>query len=138
MQPPILLTYRPTQAVPQYCFYIQSKGLNSGQPLLQPIPNSFIAICSDADHLQYWIALTRALFLSRKFEPYIIGSVVPFIRINDVKQVLNAHNSTSIHKLHKFTDTLNKLNATRINIKAQLKLINQLEYTIAHEHTSLL
>jgi hypothetical protein len=101
-------------------FYIQCKGLNSGQPLRKPIPNCFAVKTNDPNlfHVVY------ALFVSRAFYSELIGSVIPFIRIHETKKVI----SKGILLMNK--DSLNK------TIKA-LELLES-HITIQQEQTKTL
>jgi hypothetical protein len=65
-------------------FYIQSKGLHAGRPLEKPIANCFV-VYTDTPLLYERV---YSLFVGRFFEPHIGGSVVPFIRIDDVRHVI--------------------------------------------------
>lgn len=76
--------YNPQRPV-KATFYIQSKGLHSGRPLDNPIPNCF-AVFTDAPFLK---SLVYALYTAKKFDYFIIGSVVPFIRIKEVKDLID-------------------------------------------------
>ena len=62
-------------------FYIQAKGLHAGRPLKNPIRNCF-AVQTDEKHAFESVYVG---WVSRQFEPYIGGSVIPFIKIGDVK-----------------------------------------------------
>jgi len=65
-------------------FYIQSKGLHAGRPLKEPIANCF-AVTSENKTL---FELVYALYIAKEFEYFIIGSVIPFIRIGDVESLI--------------------------------------------------
>jgi len=65
-------------------FYIQCKGNNSGRPLATPKVNSF-AVKTENPILK---EVVQALFLGRYFEPYIIGSVIPYIRKQSIEEVI--------------------------------------------------
>lgn len=68
-------------------FFILSKGNNSGKPMKNPCPNCFVCLCKDEDEKQklYW--LFYGLWQGDYFKPFITGSVIPFIQINNLKQV---------------------------------------------------
>lgn len=68
-------------------FYIQSKGNYAGRPLRKPIPNCF-AVYSENP---FAFEIVYCLFKAKTFEYYIIGSVIPFIRIGEVKKILNQY-----------------------------------------------
>ena len=65
-------------------FYIQCKGLNSGRPLEKPIPNCFSVYTSDPN--LYNIVLV--LFIGKHFEPFLRGSVIPFIIKSELETVI--------------------------------------------------
>lgn len=71
--------------LPAGSFYIQSKGLHAGRPLKKPIANCFV-VYSDDEHL---FSRVYALYVGKFFAYYIGGSVVPFIRIDDVRKLID-------------------------------------------------
>lgn len=79
-----LLTY-PNKSKGTPTFYIQMKGEHSGRPLKQPIKNC-VAVYSDVPFL---FELVYLLFKGRKFEIHLKGSVIPFVRIEDLNEVIN-------------------------------------------------
>ena len=73
-------------------FWIQLKGQNAGKPLREKIPNS-IGVKTDPaillpDFLFYTLEYLHA---SGAFQPYISGSVVPFISQRNILSVLINH-----------------------------------------------
>ena len=80
-----IVTYNPQKPV-NADFYIQSKGNHAGRPLEKPKPNCF-AVYTDQSYL---FELVYSLYLAKAFDYYIIGSVIPFIRLPDVKKVIAA------------------------------------------------
>ncbi len=89
-----ILMYLLTNANPD--FWIQLKGLNAGQPLKKPIPNC-IGVTTDKKVLDphFFFYVVHYLFINRKFEPYIKGSVIPYIRNKDIHTVITSHFSKS-------------------------------------------
>lgn len=83
-----LKTYTPSAHVDMNCFYILNKGMNSGKPSAKPFVNCFTFVTDGPDErdLFYWI--TFAAWQARKFEPWLVGSVIPFIRIQDVNKII--------------------------------------------------
>ena len=71
------------------CFYILNKGLNAGRPSVLPCRNCFIVKAkSEAERdAIYWLAY--AAWQTKKFYPYIKGSVIPYLVTADAKMVLN-------------------------------------------------
>jgi len=70
-------------------FFIQLKGNDAGRHLLAAIPNS-IGVKVDQRVLvpAYFYQVIQYLFLSGKFKPETIGSVVPYIRQRDFARVV--------------------------------------------------
>ena len=68
-------------------FYIQCKGNYSGRPLKKPIPNCFAVYTNNPLAFE----IVYCLFKGKLFEYYIIGSVIPFIRISAVKKILEQY-----------------------------------------------
>lgn len=81
-------TFHPNYKPAKYEFYIQSRGLHSGRPLKDSIPNCFVITLKSEHEKDQYFNLVQALFEPQKFRQYIIGSVIPMIRIGDVKKVI--------------------------------------------------
>jgi hypothetical protein len=70
-------------------FFILNKGNHSGKPMNDPCPNCFVCICTSEEEKEMLYWLVMGLCQGRVFEKYLCGSVIPFVRINDVKTALN-------------------------------------------------
>ena len=84
-----ITTYSPDQKRSAFAFFILNKGMNSGKPLENPCPNCFTFNAStqeEKDHF-YWICF--GLWQSSSFHQHLIGSVIPFIRLHELNQVIN-------------------------------------------------
>ena len=84
-----ITTYSPDQVRSPFAFFILNKGMNSGKPLEHPCPNCFTFNSADQaekDHF-YWICF--GLWQSRSFHQHLIGSVIPFIRLHVLSQVIS-------------------------------------------------
>jgi hypothetical protein len=65
-------------------FYIQSKGNNSGRPLKKPIPNCWeVRTLRSVDFEIMYI-----IFESKILEPFLRGSVIPFLSLRDYKNII--------------------------------------------------
>ena len=93
----LLLMFRLTNNLAESDFFIQLKGKHSGQPLKTHIPNSIGIACNpqllDAGFFFY---VVQYLFMEGRFLPYIKGSVIPYIRQEDIKKVISSHFMTDI------------------------------------------
>lgn len=119
-------------------FYIQSKGNHSGRPMIKPIPNCFVAICESQEHLDFWMSICTALWLGKKFEYLIIGSVIPFIRLREAAELLKSMKDLDTDQVKKTARQLNTIDAAlKANIE-RTKLIQQLQTVTARALSSLL
>lgn len=75
-------------------FYIQSHGKkNSGRPLRKPIRNCF-AVWTNKENA---FEIVNCLFVARKFEYFIGGSIIPFIRLYEIRKFLEGEFLKSYH-----------------------------------------
>lgn len=113
--------------------FILSKGNNAGRPLQQPCPNCFVARCSNAKEREmlYWICY--ALWESGKFRYHLVGSVVEFLRIRDVRNLIQLA-LTSISRqqedYEKFVAMLQRVLIYEEELGEQVKKIRQLKTSL--------
>ena len=120
-----LKCHQPTEQKPN--FYIQSKGEHSGRPLKNPIPNCF-SVYTESEHLY---SLVYALYIGGKFKPHIGGSVVPFIRLDDAKQIIK-QNLSFYSNTHLFSK-IESIDTLKENIRKQLILLDQLQRSLCNK-----
>jgi len=84
-----ITTYSADQKRSPFAFFILSKGMNSGKPLEQPCPNCFTFNAADQAEKDHYFWLCFGLWQSKSLHPYLIGSVIPFIRLHDLNQVIS-------------------------------------------------
>lgn len=112
-------------------FYIQNKGNHSGRALHNPIPNCFIVTTETEEQREALYYLCQSLQVGEYFKFYIIGSVIPFIRIDDVRKVLNT--ALLNYKKDQWQlkiEKLKKITAYENNLQEQLKTIGQLKLAL--------
>ena len=90
MHSPKFQTYSVKNQSTGFEFYILSKGLNSGKPLTAPCPNSFVCICKNEEQKDFYFWLLFGLWKAKHFHQFLVGSVIPFIRIDDFKSTIKA------------------------------------------------
>ncbi|MFV8271346.1 DUF6943 family protein [Flavobacterium sp. GT2N3] len=83
--------------------FILNKGMNSGKPQKEPFTNSFVILFQneeDADTV-YWLAYS--LWKAKFWHQSLVGSVIPFLRIDDFKIDFNSKVNEMLqeHELHK-------------------------------------
>ena len=112
-------------------FFIQNKGNRSGLALHNPIPNCFVVTTETEEQRESLYYLCQSLQIGQFFAFYIIGSVIPFIRIDDTRKVLNS--ALLNYEIDNWELKIQKLmNITKFeeNLKNQLKTIGQLKLAL--------
>lgn len=116
-------TYAPARADRhggQRRFYILSKGNYAGRPSKTPYANSFEVTAEtkeDAEAL-YWVAY--ALWQSSELKPFIIGSVIPFIRLYEYRKLFEKA-AKHIEEAQKIAPTMGQLEQVIENAYKQIK-----------------
>ena len=102
-------------------FYIQCKGEHSGRPLRNAIPNCF-AVFTDLPNA---FEIAYAAFVSKHYHRHLKGSVIPYLRIADVEEVLGMFidriDQSNEHRLKQIEDIDRAIEAA----KKQLTLLEQ-------------
>lgn len=117
-------------------FYILNKGNNSGKPLNQPCPNCFVCLCSSEEEKEQLFWLMFGLCQGKKFYPYLCGSVIPFLKIKDVKDVLkklSLHCAANPEQCKKKIATIQKVQIVKNSLSQQMQTLQQLQNTILSE-----
>jgi len=84
-----ITTYSPDQKRSPFAFFILNKGMNSGKPLEHPCPNCFTFNAKSQEEKDHYFWLCFGLWQSSSFHQHLIGSVIPFIRLHELSQVIN-------------------------------------------------
>ena len=137
MHSPKFQTYSVKHQSTGFEFYILSKGLNSGKPLVTPCPNSFVCICKSQEQKDFYFWLLFGLWKAKHFHQFLTGSVIPFIRLSDLKdEVINqAEKVSKQEKEYKSTvDKIKQLEEKEKAIRQNLALINDLKRAMIYRH----
>lgn len=113
--------------------FILNKGMNSGKPQKEPFTNSFVIMFPDEKDAEtvYWLAYS--LWMSNFWHPYLIGSVIPFLRIQDFKKNFDCKVNEMMqdYKLHlKQVQALRLLLEKEDQLKQKSFLINEMRRAI--------
>jgi hypothetical protein len=114
-------------------FFILSKGLNAGKPLDKPCPNCFVLFAKSEEEKNtlYWLCF--GLWQGNFFRPFLTGSVIPFIRLDDLKTVINeAFSKINSTELEKSISVMQDLQKHQENIFKQLELIRQAKKSLMY------
>ena len=118
-------------------FFALNKGLNSGKPLLRPCPNCFKIEAENEEFKEtlYWVSF--ALWRAKAFHPFLIGSVIPFIRIVDYKNLVSEKLEVVKANPAEFSTTIEKLRFIELKEKQflqNLQLIQELKKAYVHSY----
>lgn len=122
----VIKTHRLNRTYHGNHFFILSKGSNAGKPMENPCPNCFVVIikCPNERHLLYWLCF--GLWQTNFFRSHLVGSVIPFLRLPDLKSIIREiREKVEIRKpeYDKAIITLNKLLALEQNLSNELQLL---------------
>ena len=118
-------------------FFALNKGMNSGKPLLQPCPNCFKIEAQNEEQKEtlYWVSF--ALWKAKAFHPFLVGSVIPFIRIGDFSQLISEKLELVKASPAEFSATIEKLRFIELKEKQflqNLQLIQELKRVYVHRY----
>jgi hypothetical protein len=118
-------------------FFILNKGLNTGKPLEIPCPNCFVIIFQCTEDREHMESICNSLWRVKFWHQYLIGSVIPYIRINDFAKTLNSKASEMMfdYEQHKKNvAALKLLEQKEKQFHENLNLINDLRRVIVHRY----
>jgi len=117
--------------------FILNKGMNSGKPQKETFTNSFVILCPDEKDAEtvYWLAYS--LWKSNFWHQFLIGSVIPFLWINDFKKDFDCKVNEMMqeHELHqKQIQALRLLEQKEDQLHKNINLINQMRRAILNRY----
>ena len=133
----IIKTHKPQTLYLSETLYILNKGLNSGKPLNQPCPNCFVLVFPDSEQRTSYYWLAYSLWKNNFWHPYLVGSVIPFLRINDFRNEFTRKTSFMIHEHEKHLNNiaaLKILEQKEIKFQKDLRLIGEMRKVILHRY----
>ena len=117
-----LKTHHTGQACTGHHFFILNKGLNAGKPLLEPCPNCWVITLNTEMDLQQIYTLQTAVWNSGACRFYLIGSVIFFIRIGAMEDLLQkAINQVNFADLEETSCTLKQVLEIETIFQVQLR-----------------
>jgi hypothetical protein len=117
--------------------FILNKGMNSGKPQKEPFTNSFVIMFPDEKDSEtvYWLAYS--LWKSNFWHQFLIGSVIPFLRITDFKKDFDSKVNEMMqeHELHqKQIQALRLLEQKKNQLHQNIGLINEMRRAILNRY----
>jgi hypothetical protein len=127
---PQIRCYHEGAPIPPHSFFILCKGSNAGKPGFQPWTNSFIAVCPHEEYFNFYFWLVYGLYQSGKFKVRHRGSVIPFINLVDVRDLIREV-SPLIHpdwsRYQEILSSLDKLQKLKTTLEQQLISTDRLQ-----------
>ena len=118
-------------------FFILNKGLNSGKPFRHYVCNSFVFLADDKEERDFYYFMLLGIWELRLLRPYLKGSVIEYVRLGDVVDVIDETlNAVNIGN-RSFADVQNSLaqiEALQSNLQLQLSQLMQLRKALFHKY----
>lgn len=122
-----LKQYREGKTITKAAFYILCKGKNAGKPLNEPSANCFVceACNQEEKEMLYWICY--ALWKGKTCERDLIGSVIPYIRIQTMNKLIQVRLDQINPECPHFKKRMLLFRYLEQNMQKQLKMIEKLK-----------
>jgi hypothetical protein len=121
----------------QHHFFILNKGLNSGKPLPHYCSNCFVFLADNEDEKEFYFFLLLGLWELRFFRKHLMGSVIDYIRLGDlidiVEETLNSVN-TGNRSFSDVQNSLTQIEALQVNLQTQLTYLMQLRKSLFYKY----
>ena len=118
-------------------FFILNKGLNSGKPFRHYVCNSFVFLADDKNESDYYFFMLQGIWELRLLRPYLKGSVIEYVRLGDVIDVLDETLNSVNSGNRSFSDvqnTLAQIEALQANLQTQLDYLMQLRKSLFYKY----
>ena len=133
----IIKTHRKDTAYSKPHLFILNKGMNSGKPQKEQFTNSFVVIFEKEEDCESLFFVAYSLWQTKFWHPFLIGSVIPFLRLPDFKKEFNPQASLMLleHEQHlKNVAALKLLEKKEKQYKEDMMLINDIRKAILYRY----
>ena len=117
--------------------FLLNKGMNSGKPQKEPFTNSFVIIFQNEEDCESLFFIAYSLWQTKFWHQRLLGSVIPFLRLNDFKKEFNPQSRLMMveHEQHqKNVAALKLLEKKEKQYKEDMMLINDLRRAILYRY----
>lgn len=121
MQSLQIKTYSSQLQITKPHFFILNRGLNSGKPSEKFWVNSFVCICKDETERDFYYWLLFGLWKAKHFHQFLVGSVIPFIRLDDLKTIISEQAQEVKKKEAQYNSAVQKIKSIEEKEKQMLK-----------------
>jgi hypothetical protein len=133
----IIRTHRVGTIYAKPHLFILNKGMNSGKPQKEPFTNSFVILFENESDFETIYLTAYALWKTKFWYSFLVGSVIPFLTLNDVRKEFSKKVNQEIkdHEEHlKNVQTLKLLEQSEKQFHENLKLINDMRRVILYRY----
>ena len=133
----IIKTHRKDTVYTKPHLFVLNKGINSGKPQKEPFTNSFVIIFEKEEDCESLFFIAYSLWQTKFWHPFLIGSVIPFLRLPDFKKEFNPQASLMMveHEQHqKNVAALKLLEKKEKQYKEDIILINDIRKAILYRY----
>ena len=106
--------------------FILNKGYNAGKPSHKPFANSFVLTTESEDEAQFYYFLCQALWKAKQFHQLLIGSVILFIRKDDLCKEIHKYDKALLSKTDFIKTVENAIHLERF-IAEKRQQLNKME-----------
>ena len=133
----IIKTHQVNTTYKQPHIFILNKGLNSGKPQYVPFTNSFVVIFEHENDFENIYYVAYSLWKTKFWNQYLVGSVIPFLRISEFKKHFNIKSTIIMqeHETHiQNIAALKLLDQNETQFHKNINLINDIRRVIVHRY----
>jgi len=133
----IIKTHRKDTLYVKPHLFILNKGMNSGKPQKEPFTNSFVVIFQNEEDCESIYFVAYSLWKTKFWHQYLVGSVIPFLRLPDFSKEFNPKASLLMqeHEEHqKNVAKLKFLEQKEKQFHENINLINDLRRVILYRY----
>ena len=133
----IIKTHRVGTIYTKPHLFILNKGMNSGKPQKEPFTNSFVIIFQNEEDCENLFFIAYSLWQTKFWHQYLVGSVIPFLRLPDFKKQFNPQASLMMveHEQHKKNvAALKLLEQKEKQFHENINLINDMRRVILYRY----
>jgi len=133
----IIKTHRVGTIYTKPHLFVLNKGMNSGKPQKEPFTNSFVIIFQNEEDCESVFFIAYSLWQTKFWHQYLVGSVIPFLRLPDFKKQFNPQASLMMaeHEQHqKNVAALILLEQKEKQFHENINLINDMRRVILYRY----
>ena len=133
----IIKTHRKGVVYSKPHLFLLNKGMNSGKPQKEPYTNCFVIIFDKEADFEEINLTAYALWKTKFWHPFLSGSVIPFLKLNDIRKEFSVKVNLEIkdHQEHlKNIEILKLLEKKEKSFHENLNLINDLRRVILYRY----